>query len=57
MSSFELEGSLKDVKTSIFIPGVPEGVEDHENARQNVERFWKKFFTLCGSSVIIKDLG
>ena len=57
VSSFELEGSLKDVKTSIFIPGVPEGVEDHENARKDVERFWKKFFTLCGSSVIIKDLG
>ena len=57
VSSFKLEGSLKDVKISIFIPGVPEGVADHENARQNVERFWKKFFTLCGSSVIIKDLG
>tara|TARA_B100000945_G_C20322342_1_gene568282 strand:- start:326 stop:1036 length:711 start_codon:yes stop_codon:yes gene_type:complete len=57
VSSFKLEESLKSVKTSIFIPGVPEGVADHENARQDVERFWKKFFTLCGSSVIIKDLG
>ena len=37
--------------------GVPEGVEDQENARDNVERFWKKFFNLCGSSVSIKDLG
>ena len=57
VNSFNLEGSLANVKTSIFIPGVPEGVEDQENARDNVERFWKKFFNLCGSSVIIKDLG
>jgi len=57
VNSFNLEGSLANVKTSIFIPGVPEGVEEQENARDNVERFWKKFFNLCGSSVIIKDLG
>mgnify|MGYP001225072830 CR=1 FL=1 len=57
VNSLKLEGSLANVKTSIFIPGVPEGVEDQENARDNVERFWKKFFNLCGSSVIIKDLG
>ena len=57
VNSFNLEGSLANIKTSIFIPGVPEGVEDQENARDNVERFWKKFFNLCGSSVIIKDLG
>ena len=57
VKAMKAEGSLTNVKTSIFIPGLPEGVEDQDPARDDVEKFWKKFFNLCGSSVIIKDMG